>query len=277
MRLNIRFAGAALALVAVSAAQAEVTFYDLFKNVYYTQTSNAQPTTANSYAFSSRIFTDTPGEVTEGTIDYQDGDGNAQTRTLTPTSTEVVDYSDFGYASEADLEHAYPAGNYVYTATAGTLAGQTGTLTVPTTVRSDQIPYFNGTSYDDLTHAVAGSSVTVTFDGFTTPTAADSEAIYIYLHDDTTDLDVEQSMLGNAAGSYTLSGSDLVADHDYSLSIFYDPRFGTPNAGFNGTGDTSIGFDRATNLDFHVQAVPEPAGWAALGVGLVAFRRRRRA
>ncbi|RYG20880.1 PEP-CTERM sorting domain-containing protein [bacterium] len=263
------FAAASAAMVAASAS-AEVTFYDVLKNVQYTQTSNAQPSTPVSWDFAARIFTNVDNDVTAGTVAFPGG-----SRNLTPNGPRLTRYFQPGFASEAALNAAYPTGEYVFTATAGTLAGQTGSLMVPDAVRPNEVPYLTGTSYDELQSAVEGQPVTVTWDPYTVPSPVTHELVFFQLFKDNVLLH-EVSGVNGSFTSYTIDGAELVAGSSYRYSLFFDPRFQVAKAGFNGTASSIVDFDSITSGTFSVEAVPEPGSIAALGVGVAAILRRRK-
>lgn len=265
--------------IAPGFAAADVTFYDLFKNVQFEQTANdTAPTVATSYDFGVRIFSDTDGEVTSGTVVTPLND----TLDLSPTSSKVVEDYIYGYSSDAELDALYPAGTYNFSITGGTKSGWTGTLDLPETARANEVPYLTGNSFDALMNATAGNSVNVTWNTFTTNNPNSQslayETIYFAVFDET----LGGTQIGGGYGdkasylSATIDGSTLIAGHDYRWSLYYDPRFEVRDAGLNGEGTADIGFDSVTSGGFTVAPVPEPASLTALALGGVAVLRRRR-
>ncbi len=272
-RFRLIFLSSAIAVSAVS--QADITFYDLFKNAAYGQTSAAQPTTAYSWDFGARIFSNADGDVTAGNVDLPVSVGGSISLSAAgPRSAQLLDY---GYADQAAIDAAYPDGTYDYSVTSGTLAGQSGSLTVPVSVYSDQVPYLTGSSFADLQSATAGNSVNVTWDAYTVSSTPTYQLVYFNVFDFTTSsYVVDASGTNGVYGSQSIDGSVLVAGHHYGWSLYFDPRFEWANSGFNGTAASIVGFDRVTNGDFTVAAVPEPASFAVLGLGALGILKRRR-
>lgn len=266
----LRPLAAALAVLIGSSASAKVTFYDILKNAQYTQISAAQPQNAVSWDFIARIFTDVDNEVTAGTLSFP---GNL--RTLTPVGPRLVRYAQFGFPTEPDLENAYPATTYFFNATAGSLAGQSGSAPEFIPVRATEVPYLTGNSFADLGNATAGQSVTVTWNPYTVPAPVTHQLVYFQLFENGV-LKRDVAGQNGAFTSYTIDGGDLVAGNSYRWSLFFDPRFQGNNGGFGGTASFVESFDSITSGTFSVRPVPEPASLAALGLGALAVVRRRR-
>src|SRR5258708_5566721 len=127
-------------------AQASVTFYDVFTNNSYSQTSNAQPLTPSGFFATAAVLYNTAGDV-----------GNAQVVTGGSTSPLTLNSApgNFTYSASfptpAAMNAAFPLGNpYTFQISGGNLGTQSASLNTPGSALFSAIPFLTGSSYSNL-------------------------------------------------------------------------------------------------------------------------------
>ena len=177
------------------------------------------------------------------------------------------------FPTVAALEAAYPHGDYVYSLAADNDPADALALTDAQDRFSPDVPL--AAEYNALQAATAGQAITVHVAGFTPGIGTNDNLSFYNLFDTTTNAFALIGNTNNAnAYSFDIPGGTLQANHGYVLTLYYSSRLDVPNAGLGGA-TAFLGYDQLTTINF--RPVPEPATFAALGVGaLVVLRRRRR-
>ncbi len=256
----------AIVVLAAGSAHAEVNFFRLFKSQGYQQTSNAQPSTADTYGGTVDIlYTNDPGFT------------NAQVNSTSPLSPMVLSpvpgaYS-FGqtYATSSELETNFPDNTiYAFGVSGGSLGNDAAALNTPANgLFASQVPYFNGTTYDQLQGMDASSSFNFTFDGYTAPGGANNPLTFFDIVRVSDGAVVYSDVGPNTQTSFLLPAGTLQAGTAYSVDLIYSSRFDAPNAGLGGA-TSEVGYDLRTNLNF-TTAVPEPSSLVLALLGTLAF------
>jgi hypothetical protein len=206
---------------------ARVTFYDAFKTADYFQTSAAQPTEALNYRFDARLFTDVEGEAEAGFIF-----GPAGALQLTAVSPTFIAYrDDAGPESFEDLELAYPPGVYTYGVTGGTLAGESGSLSIGQPIYPDEVPYFDGPTFEAMAEMPEATAFPVTFNSFAKPPGADFAVTFFNVYDLTTNEHV-YGTFGDAAAytSDVVPASHMVRHHLLQFVVTFSNRYEGPGS-----------------------------------------------
>ncbi len=269
---------AALAVCISDKSFGAVIQYDLFKTADYTQTSNAQPTTPFNYRMDARIDTNVDHDVTAASLTLPDG---VTVYPFTSSTPRFLFYRENGLASAGDLDAAYPAGTYTFTATAGTLAPSSGSIDFPESAQlgySATVPYLTGNSFSSLQGMDSTANLTLTFDGFIGGTFANQVVTFFTVFDNTSgDVVFTENGSPSVFTASTIPGGVLLPDHAYAYSVTFSDRIVGTGLFGNDSAVTLAAFDLATSGFFQTAAVPEPGigGLLPLVIGFVTSRRRR--
>jgi hypothetical protein len=301
MHTSTRFAFAALlaggALLPLT-AHAQIINEDLFRTQYYQQT-DANTIIASGADFDARLFTTNPTDLTTATLTYPDGMGGTNTGMLAfqandpvfKTSYDYNSYTDYpnGLGTAADVDAAYPAGDYRIDYSGGTLGAGSVTANYTGIDLYSNVPMFTAAGFNTLQGLDATQGQTLGINAYAADPGADPHLIFFTLYDATTG-DVAyttyQSVDPNSPpasvfvpGNILLPGTDYVSDLDFSERLDgTDPS----NQIF-----TEQGFDQRTETFFTTApaAVPEASTTVsfglllALGMGgmVIAAKRKKTA
>ena len=260
-------------------AHADLTNFDAFGNMEYTQTANnTVPTGPPLNFFASRLFYNTSGDVTSG---FYENVGSQLSSNYSPQAGNYA-LAQTGFITPAQLSSYLAMGSIDVFVTGGNLNGQTGTAALPSPLFTSAVPYLTGNSYNQLQGLNAATADTVTFNNFAAVTGSNESDIFVTITRVSDNSVAYQSgLLSNAASSISLAANTLAAGTAYNLEVDFSSRL-------NGTGsfhgvDTPFvaGYDTRTEIGFTTAGVvPEPSSLvlACMGLGsagLIAARRRR--
>lgn len=267
-------------LVAPRLAQANVSYYSLFKDAHYTQTSSAEPTAPDYYYFSAPLYVQNVGDITGATITTPvTGAINSLTE-LGATSDGIEwQYQPSSFSTQAGLDASYPNGIYTYTADTAS-----GSYSVPLALSGDfyspTVPYLTGSSYTALQNANAGQQTTITWNPISLSSGANTDFVYLGLFDSTTNSALSiGGNLGTSTTSLVIPAGTFSPGDNYELNLYFTERSQNTPTGLPGVfgGATSLaGYDRQTSVSF--TAVPEPPVWILLigAIGTLTFLRGAR-
>jgi hypothetical protein len=248
----------------------DVTFYTVFKNVLYNQTSNSAPATPSFYFVNGSVNSNTPGDLVSGSITYP---GPNSPIALTKQDPTTLSYG-FSYASRAAMEAAFPDGS-TYNFTVNTLSNpqtRTGTLAAPAnSLFTSNVPFVS--NLGQLQGVDATKPFTVTFPSTTATSGSNASAIFFTIFGAIT-----SGGLPDGSTSFFLPANTLKPGTTYTYEIDYTNRLSTRGNGDLSTGFAVAGYDVRTDGTFTTAAVPEPAGLslAAVCLGGLALRAWRR-
>jgi len=258
-----------------NAAQAEISFFRLFKTQAYEQTSNAQPTTLAIASGEASILYNNVADFATAQVTSS---SPLSPMPLTPSGAGTVSYSQF-FATSGDLDTDFPDNTtYAFGISGGTLGTDAAALNTPVTnIYASQVPFFNGTTYDQLQGMDSTSPFSFTFDGYDAPVGGNTPLTFFSIIRDSDGAFIYGDSGPNTQTSFVVPANTLEPGTAYTVDLVYSSRIDTPNAGFNGA-TAEVGYDLRTDLGFST-AVPEPASICLLamaGLGLVVCVRRRR-
>lgn len=272
---------AALALPA-AVAQAQVTFSDVAKNLEYLQTGD---TTVNPLGggtnafFYARTFFPAASDYDGFNLTFA-GPASPQTGNISGLLGSYYLGYQTGYMTKAALDANFPTGiSYNLSVTDSTLVNPTTTVVVPyaADIFTSAIPTVsNFTALQSLNPALA---TTIDFNSFTPNAGATLGQDFFTIYDLTAGgAPFNVAGFSNSATSLTVAGGTLIAGHDYEYELIFDdllagtdPVSGVP---YNTRSDQrTLGF-----FDVPSSAIPEPATWAMMmvGIGLAGAALRRR-
>jgi hypothetical protein len=277
-KFTLPFLGITTLVLAGRTAQADVTFYDVFTNNLYSQTSNTQPSTADGFFATAGLSYSTAGEV--GAVQVVTG-GSTSPLTLSSAPGNTFNY-EASFSTEAAMNAAFPLGNpYTFEISGGSLGTQSASLNTPSTALNSAIPFLTGSSYSQLLGLNPALSDTIGINGFSPVVGTNgSFAFFTITRQSDSAVVFQQSFLSPSTTSVLLAANTLAASTAYNIDLDYSSRITTPNAGFS-TASSLIGFEQRTEINFTTgRAVPEPSSLAfVLTVGLalagMVFRGRR--
>jgi hypothetical protein len=257
-------------------SRADVTNYNAFKNNEYSQTSNAQPSTAVGFFATAALSYSTAGDVAN--VQVATG-GSTSPLTLSSTPGNNFNYGA-SFSSQAAMNAAFPSGNpYTFQISGGTLGTQSATLNTPSTDLFSSIPFLTGTNYSQLQGLDSTLSHTIGINGFTPVTGTTDSFIFMTITRQSDNAVVfQQSFLSASTTSINVAANTFAAGTAYNIDLDYSSRITTANAGF-GTSSSLISFEQRTEIGFTTAAVPEPSSVVLTGVGaasaILVLRRRR--
>ncbi len=278
MRPNLDPVHSALAVVALSGvpARADLTGFDSYGNLQYSQTTNnTQPMGTPLAFYASRLFYDTAGDITSGT-----GTSGGNALIYTPQAGNFA-LAQTDYITPDQLNsYLTPNSNLAFNITGGNLAGLSGSSPAygPTLFPS-AVPYLTGDSYNQLQGLNVAQDATITFNGYTPVAGANESDIFITITNATTGAVAFSAIFTDPSTmSAFLAANTLDAGTTYNLEVDYSSRLNSTGT-FDGN-DTpfTAGYDVRTEISF-TTAVPEPSSLilTSLGVvsGVLVARRRR--
>ena len=285
-------AGAALALIAAAApAGAQVNNFNIFKTGYYSQT-DASSQTLQNYFFNSTVFAQNATDAIAATL--MPGAGTSVNYSYTPSPSfpgAFLNYGSSAFASQADLDTAFPQGPYIVNYGGGTETPGNFTVAYSTDVYATSNPLFTAMTFNGLQNLDTSKAFTLNWNANIAPTAASEAFNFLNIYDATTGNLVFSDGSGFLAPnvtSATLPAGTLLPNTSYFVGIDFSDRIDGSNAAVTDSNGNNVfvtqSFDLSNTVNFTTAraAVPEPSSFAllalgALPLGLLAAKRRRSA
>lgn len=251
-----------------------ISFVDIFKNVGYVQTGNGATLSSNGAFFSADLNSGAPDDYSSVTMTYPGPGSPASLPESNPPSTDYH-YQTGSFASQADMDAAFPTGTYTFSTNTGDIAS----LDYTSDDYSQTLPYLTGSDYSNLQDMNPGDAFTFDFSPFVTGgnPLETSSFIFFTIYDYTLGQQVyDAGFLPATTTSVTVPGGTLHYGDSFAYEIDFSDR-DTP-FGNGGTFPPQIGFETRTDGTFTaaIQSVPEPGTLILTGIGLMAAAATRR-
>jgi hypothetical protein len=272
--LNATLAALMLALALPSWA-GDVDQITMFRNLSFAQTGDGNSLSDNGSFLSTSVFT-LGGEIYSSVnVAFP---GPSSPLSLLPSSSTAYGLQSLTFATQSEMDMAFPQGTYQYT-----LQGSGPALQASFVLGGDAYalsqPYLDGSSYSSLQGMNASLAKSLTLSPFAIDPAASSSSIFFTVYDVTLAQFVfNDNFLPANTGIELIPAHTLQADHQFTYELIFSSRVLLATTGAN--QDTEVGYERRAIGQFStaVAVVPEPStGWLFLaGLGLAGFVTRRR-
>jgi hypothetical protein len=269
--------GAAVAALGwASSASAGLVYAQVSKGLDYVQNGASAPT-LNQVTFSALDFYSGLGDFDGGSLTWPGPDSPKSLFNIPPAKLMVFTGPGKIYVDEAQFDADFPGGVYTFTATnSATSATQSAHVDLDSSFVPAAVPTIDATAYAVLTKANPHAATHITINPFTPDPSADDALMHVTLYDSSPfpGSTIYAAWLPVSTDVVLPKGS-LTAGHIQGIQIdFVEERIGDDN------GVEVVDDGRTTTALFNldVAAVPEPATWAmlALGVGALGAAGRRR-
>jgi hypothetical protein len=258
--------------------RADLTGFDIDRNIMYSQTSGSAPTTPGGYFFDSRGQMNA-GDFDGGTLTLPPASTLGSPQTYTLANPTLLNFQT-GFLDLATLNAEFPFGTYTINATnSGTSASESASINYTQDAFTADIPALTPTTFNGLNGLNTANPFTVNFNSFT-PNAATSVGFTFFSITDvgTGTTIVTDSFLSPTTASALLAANTLAPGTKYSYELDFSDRIvGTDP--LNGVPTNQL-FDVRTDGTFTTgSAIPEPSeiSFACLAFLAVAgFARKKR-
>lgn len=235
----------ALLALPASVLRAEIYFYEAAKTVTYTQTSNVPPTAPENWYFTASLLYDVPDEVLTANIEFDVPPPASYAMSRASTNLHLY-YSPF-YATESELDGAYPSTSYTFDVDRG-VGPESADVFLPAGLYPAQLPAFTLDSYDRLQAYDASLPFHLTFSSFVPNAGTNIASTAVAI--------AEENVGGVFSLSFTpgqfevvIPANVLEPDTNYSISVAHSNSAETMNAGFD-SANSYASFARGTSVYF---------------------------
>lgn len=172
---QISFSSVAIVFLTMPSLEgAGIGLVDIFKNISYTQSSGAAPTSPTGFFADVELTSVNPGDFNNVSVTYPGPGSPLSLPQVSPTFFS----SGPGFATQAAMNAAIPFGAYQYTAT-NTGVSMTATLNYTTDAFTSAVPALSSATFSALQGLNPSTALTVGFNSFT-PNAAASEGFTFF-------------------------------------------------------------------------------------------------
>lgn len=240
------FAAAIGALVVLQSAHAVIQTVELGYLIRYQQTGPTSPPVLQNYSFFSRLTTDDEFDALQSFVRPTSSASFPQRELIDLDGGLTYEFASNAYATEAAVRADFPAGNYQFNITGGSLGNRSANFAGPSTLLwPTLVPRFFSATYNLITVGVSPySDLTLTFNSPTLPAGATIATTTVQISD-TTGYVVFSATLPNTAGSLVVPANTLDADTEYTAELRFEALVNFPGAGFPG-GTGAHRFQRST-------------------------------
>jgi hypothetical protein len=264
------------AAAGASDARADISFVDMFRSEFLTQTSDGNSLTTQGFRFDSHLFSTGANDFSTVQLTVP---GSATPLNMSQTNPTTFAFGSSLFATQALLDAAFPTGTYQFNASGA--SGSTSTNFMYTTDAYPQsLPFLTGTTFSQLQGVNPAAPFTFQFSPFIVNPGATTSFLFLTVFDRTTNtLAFDGGFLPSTTTSLVLPANTLVPGHDYTYELIFSDRVDIPK-GPNAVFDTQFGFDLRTSGSFATATVPEPSSLlllvqAGVGAGCLTLGRLR--
>jgi len=240
-KLATAFTCGALAIGLIARpAQSAVQYYDIYYNLFYSQTTAAPPLGYFSANFTARIIAQ-PGDILTAAFSPLGADPIA----LSELSPAYFAFQD-NFVTDAQLLNRYTPGPYTFFVTGGFLGNQNGQISrLGAPFWCEAIPAFTPESFGAMQNVDASRDFSAGFNTFVAPAPA-NVGLTVFAVFDGSNAVAYIAPLPPDFGSVTIPAGTLARGHNYVAVLYFSSRIQTATPEFNGTTEI-IGFDRITS------------------------------
>ncbi|MGD0298920.1 MAG: hypothetical protein ABSE86_17575 [Bryobacteraceae bacterium] len=259
--------------------RADLTEFDIDRNILYSQTSGSAPTTPVGYFFDSRGDLANAGDFDGGTLTLPPASTLGSPQSYTLVNPTLLNF-ETGFLDLGTLNAEFPFGTYTINATnSGTSASESASINYTQDAFTADVPALTPTTFNGLNGLNTANPFTVNFNSFTPNGAATVGFTFFSITDVGTGTTiVSDSFLSPTTASALLAANTLAPGTQYSYELDFSDRIQGTDP-LNGVPTNQL-FDVRTDGTFTTgSAVPEPSGTAFACLALLAvagFARRKR-
>jgi hypothetical protein len=234
-------------------AQAGIFYIETFRGGDWVQTGNGNTLSLLDWSFGSNLFSVSPNDYNAVTMTYP---GPGSPLSFSQLDPITFSYGSVFFATEAELNAAFPTGTYTFTASKGMTSDSTS-FSYTTDYYPQSQPYFSGTTYQALQGMNAAAPFTLQFSPFVTGSlpSGSSSSIYVVIEDLTTSAVPFAGTYAASTASVVLPANTLTAGDSYVAALTYTNTILVPSPG---TEFGSVGIYFGLGADLYFTAVPEP-------------------
>ena len=270
----------ALALLTLTpAAEAQISFVNMFRSNSFSQIGNGNSLSLNGYFFSVDLNSVNSGDFASGTVTGP-GPTTPVALTVSPGNPTDLGYQTGFFPNKTAMDTAFPIGTYVFHGLGGTKGPLDATLHYNGDVFPASQPFLTGSDFMNLQGVNASNSIALHFSSFSFQSAANAQFQFLTIYDNTLNAFVYNAgFLPQTATGVTIAPNTLASGHSFTYELIDSNRVFDP-AGIGATFDPQIGFDFRTIGSFSTSrsVVPEPGAIALFGslglTGLALLKRR---
>jgi len=232
-----------------SVALADVYTYSIDRFVSYTQTSNSQPTTPETWVLLAFLGTGVENELLSAAVSFNAPPIVSHALDLSSDPTHTYAYfSSAYYPDEASSLLNFPGTTYTFTVDRG--AGpETADMFLAEDLYSLEVPYLTGGTFDSMQHLDATQPFNGTINGFTMAAGTTDGLTYLAVVEDGAPGSIWTAVLAPGETAFQIPAGLLTPDRNYSIGVSYIDHLLIENAGF-GTASSQAGFTRGTGAYF---------------------------
>lgn len=266
------FAASAL-FVPLQMNAGNINVVDVYKNIAYTQSSGAAPTTPSGFFADVELQSVNNGDF--DSVSVADP-GPVAPFNLPQVSPNFFSYGP-GFASQAAMDTAVPTGQYDFTASnSATSDTETATLNYTGDAFASAIPALQAATFNALNGLDPSMAITINFNSFSVNPNA-SQAFTFFTIGNASGSALNAGFLNPSTTQIVLAANTLQANTTYTFELDFSNRqngFDQASGAF-----TVVGSDVRTDGTFTTGAIvasPEPATFLLAGAcsALLVLRRR---
>jgi hypothetical protein len=233
-------------------AEADLDFYRMGKTIAYQQTSESQPTVFSSMYGGVDLFSPTPSDIGSARV--------FSTTTMPPSPVPEFVLTEFapgywgssqGFSSLAEMDTTLPPGDtFGFLIEDGSLGSQLALLPIPpANLFATDVPYFTGTTFNQLSDLDPTLPLTLHWNSFTPPPGITDAPIFLNVYRVSDGQSEIGTVVSTSVTSFEIPANTLAANTQYVAALDFSSRVVTPDAGFT-NADATLLFDLVTELYF---------------------------